>query len=74
MLLGVAGDVSWRELRPRLERLVRGWPACAERLPRVPAPAMRTEPAVFLIRRPLEQSTVVMAHVADLRQTDSAPF
>jgi zinc protease len=74
MLLGVSGDVSWTELRPRLERLARGWPACAERLPRIPTPTMRTEPGVFLIRRPLEQSTVVMAHVADLRQGDTEPF
>jgi zinc protease len=74
MLLGVAGDASWSELRPRLERLVRGWPACAERLTRIPTPAMRREPGVFLIRRPLEQSTVVMAHAAGLRQADAEPF
>ena len=74
MLLGVAGDVSWQELRPRLERLVARWPACAERLQRIPVPTMRKEPGVFLIRRPLEQSTVVMAHVAGLRQGDTEPF
>ena len=25
LILGVTGDVSWRELSPRLERLVAGW-------------------------------------------------
>jgi zinc protease len=74
LLLGVAGDVSWAELRPRLERLAGRWPACAERLARIPIPAMRAQPGVFLIARPIEQSTVVLAHPAALRQGDTEPF
>ena len=74
LLLGVTGDVSWEEMEPRLERLLAGWEPCAEPLPRPPRPAVRTEPGVFLIRRPLEQSTVVMAHVAEVRQADTPDY
>ena len=74
MILGVTGDVSWPELAPRLERLVANWPPCPEPIQRAPAPVMRTEPGIFLIARPLEQSTVVMAHVADVRQADTREF
>lgn len=74
LLLGVTGDVAWREMLPRLERFAGRWPACAEPLPRLPVPGMRRAPGVFLIPRPLEQSTVVMAHPTDLRQDDSEPF
>ena len=35
---------------------------------------MRAEPGVFLIARPIEQSTVVLAHPAALRQGDTEPF
>jgi len=74
LMLGVTGDVSWQEIEPLLERLVEGWEPCAEPLVRSPRPEIRTEPGVFVIPRPLEQSTVVMAHVADVRQGDTPDF
>ncbi|MSR35769.1 MAG: insulinase family protein [Gemmatimonadetes bacterium] len=74
LVLGVTGDVTWAELVPRLEHFVGGWPACPERLARLPVPKIRTEPGIVLIPRPLEQSTVVMAHIADLRMGDTEAF
>ena len=74
LILGVAGDVPWTELEPKLEKLVAGWPACAEPLVRAPMPTLRREPGVFVIPRPLEQSTVVMAHVTGVRQGDNEEF
>jgi zinc protease len=74
LLLGVTGDVSWEEIEPRLERLLAGWEPCAEPLARPPRPDVRTEAGVFLIPRPLEQSTVVMAHVTDVRQSDAPDY
>ena len=74
LMLGVTGDVAWADLLTRLERLVADLPSCEEPLPRTPEPEIRREPGVFLIPRPLEQSTVVMAHVADVRQADSKDF
>ena len=74
LILGVTGDISWAEIEPRLERLVAGWADCVEPLERAPTPDIRTEPGVFLIPRPLEQSTVVMAHTTDVRQGDTPEF
>jgi len=74
LILGVTGDVSWEEIEPRLERLLAGWEPCAEPLPRPPRPDVRTEPGVFVIPRSLEQSTVVMAHVVNVRQNDNPDY
>jgi predicted Zn-dependent peptidase len=74
LILGVTGDVSWEEIEPRLQRLLAGWAPCAEALPRPPRPEVRTEPGVFVIPRPLDQSTVVMAHVVDVRQGDTPDY
>lgn len=54
--------------------MLRDWPACAEPLPRLAAPVMHQPAGVFLIPRPLEQSTVVMAHVTELRMGDTPEF
>ena len=74
MILGVTGDVPWEDMLPRVELLVEGLPACAEPLPRTPIPTIRQEPGVFLIPRTLDQSTVVMAHVADMRREDNPAY
>ncbi len=74
LTIGVTGDASWTDLEPRLERLLSGWPACAEPLKRSPIPEIRREPGIFLIPRALEQSTVVMAHTAEVRRADSRDY
>jgi len=74
LILGVTGDVPWEDMLPRVERLVAGLPSCADPLPRTPIPTIRQEPGVFLIPRTLDQSTVVMAHVADVRREDDPAY
>lgn len=74
LMLGVTGAVSWNDVRPYLERLVEDWPSCPDPLPETPEPEVRRAPGVFLIPRPLEQSTVVLAHATDLRQEDSRAY
>lgn len=74
LMLGVAGAVTWDEIRPRLEALVARWPACAEPVPEAPQPEILEEPGVWLIPRPLPQSTIVLAHPVPLRQEDSSEF
>lgn len=61
LVLGVAGDVTWQEIAPRLEDHFAEWPACPARLPDVPDPRIRHEPAVFVLPRGLSQTVVVMA-------------
>jgi zinc protease len=74
LILGVSGEVSWSDLAPRLERLVKDWPACAEPLPRIAAPKMLSQPGVYVIERPLDQSTVVMAEPDSLRMGDTPAY
>ncbi len=74
LTLGVTGAVSWNEIRPKLEALIADWPACTEPVPETPEPSIRRSPGVFLIPRPLEQSTIVVAHAAALRQEDTPDY
>lgn len=74
LLLGVAGDVSWAELEPLLETFMEGWPPCAEPLPEPPEAQVGAPPGVYLIPRPVNQSTVVLAHATPLRQDDSRDY
>lgn len=74
LLLGVTGDLTWREAEPLLSRLVDSVPACAEPLPEPPMPAIRREPGVFLLERDLEQAVIVMAHPAAVRLEDHPDF
>ncbi|MBT8334976.1 MAG: insulinase family protein [Gemmatimonadetes bacterium] len=74
LVLGVSGDVTWDEVRPRLERLVASLASCAAPVPEAPIPEIRREPGVFLIPRDLDQSTIVLAHTTSLRQGASDAF
>lgn len=72
MVLGISGDVSWREAEALLTDLLEGWPSCPGTLPELPVPEIRTGGGVFLIPKDLAQSTVVMAHPGGIRQ-DASP-
>jgi predicted Zn-dependent peptidase len=72
MVLGISGDVSWREAEALLIDLLEGWPSCPGTLPELPVPEIRTGGGVFLIPKDLTQSTVVMAHPGGIRQ-DASP-
>lgn len=67
LMMGVTGDVSWGDLKPLLEGMLRGWPRCARPLPAPPLPRVRETGGVFLIPRPLEQAVLVLAHPTDVR-------
>jgi len=74
LMVGVSGDAPWQLMRPRLERMLERWPPCPDTLPEAPPPEMFKEPGVYLIPRPLNQTTIVMAHPGGLRQEDSPEF
>jgi zinc protease len=74
LMLGVAGDVSWSEMRPFVERLVARLAPCPGPLPEAAAPDIRREPGVFLIEREIEQAVVVMAHPASVRFADDPTY
>ncbi|MEX0979873.1 MAG: pitrilysin family protein [Gemmatimonadota bacterium] len=74
LILGVTGDVSWREIEPRLRAILAEWPACPRELPEPPPPDIRREAAVYLIPKALNQTTVVLAHPGGIRQEDSRDY
>jgi len=67
LILGATGDVSWEKLKPLLERMLKGWPACSAPLPPWPTPHIRRTPGVLLIPRKLDQSVIVMAQPTNVR-------
>ena len=74
LILGVTGDVSWDEVRPRLEELVDALAPCPGDLPEPPAPNIRRGGGVFLLERDLEQAFIVMAHPVSVRLGDDPTY
>jgi zinc protease len=74
LLIGVAGDLSWAEARPRIERFLAPWPPCAEPLPEPPVPDLRRSGGVFILERPVEQTTIVVAGPGGIRQGDTPDY
>jgi zinc protease len=74
LLVGVSGDLPWAEARPRLERFLDAWPSCTAPLPDAPTPEMRRGGGVWILPRPVEQTTIVVAGPGGLRQEDSPAF
>jgi zinc protease len=61
-------------MRPRLERLLDGWPACEGRLEPPPPPTFTVEPGVYVVRRALDQSTVIIGKPSDVRLADDESY
>jgi zinc protease len=74
LILGVAGDLTWADAEPRVRAFLEAWPTCPEPLATPPLPELRRERAVFVLPRPVEQTTVVLAGPGGLRQEDSPEF
>lgn len=74
LILGVTGDVAWKEIEGRLRHFLEGWPPCSGPLGAYPEPHIRRGPGVFLIPRKLEQSVLVMAHATDVHLGDGATY
>ena len=74
LVLGLTGDLKWRDFRPLLEAFVLATPACEDTLPLSPIPELRDEPGVYLIEKDLEQSMIVMAHPAEVRFADDPSY
>ncbi len=74
LLVGITGDIDWREARGPLEAFVARFRPCDEPLPEAPLPDVRRERGVFVIDRPIEQSVIVMAHPTDLPLADDPEY
>jgi zinc protease len=74
LIVGVAGDLSWPEAEPRIRAFLAAWPPCALPLPPAPLPEMRRGGGVWILPRPVEQTTVVVAGPGGVRQEDSPEY
>lgn len=74
LILGVSGDLSWSEAEPRLRAFLEAWPTCATPLPATPIPDLRRGGGVWILPRPVEQTTVVVAGPGGLRQEDTPAY
>ncbi len=74
LTLGVTGDVTWNDMRPKLERMLDGWPACESDLEPPPAPTFAVEPGVYVIPREIEQSSIIIGKPSDVRLADDEDY
>jgi predicted Zn-dependent peptidase len=68
VLLGVAGDVSKKDIKAKLEKALGGWKGQPLAFPDVP-PAPAVEPRAAFAEKALPQSTVLIGHLGP-RETD----
>ena len=74
LTLGVTGDVTWEEMRPKLEAGLADWSPCSAPLSE-PSPSNTVvEPGVYLVPRELEQSTVVIGRPSGVRLADDPEY
>jgi predicted Zn-dependent peptidase len=74
LTLGVAGDVEWEEIRPRIERFLAAWPVCESELQPAAEPEMRRSGAVYILPRETEQTTIVLGQPGGTRAEDSSDY
>ena len=74
LTLGVTGDVTWNDMRPKLERMLAGWPPCESDLEPPEPPTFSVEPGVYVIPRELDQSTIIIGKPSDVRLADNATY
>ena len=74
LTLGVTGDVTWSDMRPKLERMLDGWPPCDGDLEPPPPPTFAVEPGVYIVPRELDQSTIIIGKPSDVRMADDERY
>ncbi len=74
LTLGVSGDVTWTEIRPKLERMLARWSSCDTPLREPPPPDQIAEPGVYVVPRNLEQSTIVVGRPSAVRLADDREY
>jgi zinc protease len=59
-VIGAAGAITREELEAVLEAALSGWRPCGQVLELPPPPVVHADPSVYVIHRPLSQSTIVV--------------
>lgn len=73
-VVGAAGDVSVDELRDALERVLGDWERCGHDLTRPEPPTLRPDPTVYVIHRPIPQTTVVVGQPGGVLMEESSAY
>lgn len=73
-IFGVTGDIALDDARRLLDEAFRDWPPCSGDLSDPPPADVRDEGGVFVLARPVEQSTVYMAHGTELTQGPTGEY
>lgn len=74
LTLGITGDVTWTEIRPKLEGLLDRWPSCESVLEDPPPPTFPARPGVYVLPKDIEQSTIIIGKPSDVRLTDDSRY
>ena len=74
LTLGVTGDVTWNDMRPKLERMLDGWPRCDGNLEAPAPPTFSVEPGVYIVPRELDQSTIIIGKPSDVHLADNEDY
>ncbi|MEN8376061.1 MAG: pitrilysin family protein [Gemmatimonadota bacterium] len=71
---GVAGDISADSAVALLDEAFAGWAPCAAPLGEPPTPDVRSTPGVFVLHRPLSQTTIYMGHGGGVSRADGDDY
>ncbi len=74
LLAGAAGDLSRDEAERVLRPLLEAFPPCPSPLPEVPLPTLREGPGIWILPRPVEQTTIIVAGPGGIRQEDTPDY
>ena len=74
LTLGITGDVTWDEIRPKLEHMLDGWRSCDGVLEDPAPPTFPAEPGVYVLPKDVEQSTIIIGKPSDVRLADDARY
>ena len=74
LTLGITGDATWAEIRPKLERMLDGWRSCDGVLEDPAPPTFPAEPGVYVLPKDVEQSTIIIGKPSDVRLADDGRY
>jgi zinc protease len=74
LTLGVVGDISRESAAAKLEAAFADWPACPGKLSPPPPPELRRSGGVFVVQKPVNQSSLVMGQPGGVLQRDDPEY
>jgi zinc protease len=72
--IGVVGDISRTDAALKLEAAFGDWPACPGKLVAPPLPEIRRGGGVFIVQKPVSQSSLVMGQPGGVLQRDEPEY